>query len=104
MSQRFLGEVAVTIFVLMNLPTLGAENNGTGPSKDELEELCLLAEGTCFKACRRSNTVSGTIQQSYCEDECKENGRKCVATIAKRKKNTGTTGIGTNGRPAAKSR
>ena len=101
MPQRFVRTIVATTFVLINLPALGAQNNGTGP---DAAALCAVAQDVCFKACRRSKSFSGWLSEELCKDECVNNGNKCRATIPTRSKNKGSTGVGSKPKPFAQER
>lgn len=102
MPQRSLGLAAAAMFLVISLPASGAEKNSTGFSREELENICALAQDVCRYACRRSDSFSGQLSQSLCEDQCLKDGANCIASIPRRQKNKGTTGVGANRKPAAK--
>lgn len=100
MSKGILGLFSAALLVLINLPAFAAGKDGTGPSKDDLVNLCVKATMVCLAACQRSGTFSGQLSQSFCEDDCRTTGNDCVASIPIRRKNKGTTGVGNNRKPA----
>lgn len=79
--------------ILLSAQTAFAtDNNGSGPSKEQLEQVCVGQKAVCNSVCPADDgTFSGGLVTDLCKDDCQRKYVDCLGSIEAKKKKGSVT-------------
>lgn len=88
MPLKFLALTIAIIFAFASSSAWSVSNDGSGPASDDLKAACSASLQACDAACKRENTPSGVLQESFCKDDCFDTYYSCIRSIPQQKPKT----------------
>jgi hypothetical protein len=75
-DMRNLAIALLFVFGVASSPSAAMNASASG---DDIANLCNIAYGMCYAACKRSpDSVSGVLQQGFCESDCDRTYEQCL--------------------------
>ena len=71
--------LALAVILIIGTAASPASAMNEKASSDDIANLCNIAYGMCYAACKRSpDSTSGVLQQSFCESDCDKAYEQCL--------------------------
>ncbi len=89
MTSRMLAVLGFTaLFADLALAT----DNKSGPTSEDLEQVCKAQKGVCVSVCPADDgTFSGFLLNDMCKEDCNKKYGDCLASIPQKKRKQGVT-------------